>query len=117
MRRIVRDMGRLSKIGARCPMRNEHSYNSSLGPTRVGAIQTPVSVAPKTARVSRPPLRRLQLYRTLHSAVRVRGPSSDASYRAAPLALTTWCRALNRWSCERCQRVSLALLSGLRWSR
>ena len=38
-------------------MRNERSYNSSLGPTRVGAIQTPVSVAPKTARVSRPPLR------------------------------------------------------------
>ena len=33
-------------------MRNERSYNSSLGPTRVGAIQTPVSVAPKTARVS-----------------------------------------------------------------
>ena len=39
--------GRYSKIGARCPMRNEHGYNSSLGPTRVGAIQTPVRGGPK----------------------------------------------------------------------
>ena len=51
---IVRDMGRESKIGARCPMRNERSYNSSLGPTRVGAIQTPVSVPPET-RPCQPP--------------------------------------------------------------
>ena len=35
-------------------MRNERSYNSSLGPTRVGAIQTPVSVPQKPARVNRP---------------------------------------------------------------
>ena len=35
-------------------MRNERSYNSSLGPTRVGAIQTPVSVPPET-RPCQPP--------------------------------------------------------------
>ena len=34
-------------------MRNERSYNSSLGPTRVGAIQAPVRVGPKAARVTR----------------------------------------------------------------
>ena len=34
-------------------MRNERSYNSSLGPTRVGAIQTPVRARPKPARVNR----------------------------------------------------------------
>jgi len=29
--------------GAHYTMRNERGYNSSLGPTRVGAIQTPVT--------------------------------------------------------------------------
>ena len=38
-------------------MRNERSYNSSLGSTRVGAIQAPVRVGPKAARVNRPPPR------------------------------------------------------------
>ena len=33
-------------------MRNERGYNSSLGPTRVGAIQTMLSDGPKSARVT-----------------------------------------------------------------
>ena len=36
-------------------MRNGHGYNSSLGPTSVGAIQAPVRGGPKAARVTRHP--------------------------------------------------------------
>ena len=62
-------------------MRNERSYNSSLGPTRVGAIQTPVRARPKPARVNRlGPVRRARLI----AAYRMYSASGNARAQVCP---------------------------------
>ena len=37
---IVIDVDMISKIGARCPMRNEHGYNSLFGRSAIADVQT-----------------------------------------------------------------------------
>ena len=45
---ILSDYDINSKIRARCPMRNEHGYNSLTGRSAIADVQTLVRGAPKT---------------------------------------------------------------------
>ena len=54
---IVSDYDMISKIRRHCPVRNRELYNSLTGRSAIADVQTSVRARPKSARVTRPPLR------------------------------------------------------------